>query len=176
LRGGVFFEHPLGGDVPPDPDLFDDYPALEWDSYYASTEPDSDFGFAGDVVNERLYREACWFDAPPNGGDGNFLLARYTIRQTCPSEYAPLLIEGEHCSANVPATTFYGPFLTPFRPPWDLNEDGCVNQTDLGILLAAYGTTSEDPDWDCTADIDADYDVDESDLGSLLAHWGEGRP
>ncbi|HUU98162.1 MAG TPA: hypothetical protein VM487_20715 [Phycisphaerae bacterium] len=52
----------------------------------------------------------------------------------------------------------------------DLNGDGCVDQADLGILLA---------DWDCTGggcagDIDGDGDVDQADLGLLLANWGEG--
>jgi hypothetical protein len=56
--------------------------------------------------------------------------------------------------------------------PGDLNGDGCVDQADLGILLA---------DWDCTGsncpgDCDADGDTDQADLGILLAHWGAGCP
>ncbi len=55
-------------------------------------------------------------------------------------------------------------------PPGDLNGDGCVDQADLGILLADWGCTGGD----CPGDCDGDGDTDQSDLGILLAHWGEG--
>jgi len=51
----------------------------------------------------------------------------------------------------------------------DLNGDGCVDQADLGILLAAFGVNDG-------GDLDGDGDTDQSDLGILLAHWGEGCP
>jgi hypothetical protein len=56
--------------------------------------------------------------------------------------------------------------------PGDIDGDGDVDQSDLGVLLA---------DWNCTGggcpgDIDGDGDTDQSDLGILLAHWGEGCP
>jgi hypothetical protein len=56
----------------------------------------------------------------------------------------------------------------------DVNSDCTVDQADLGVLLAKYGTpggaTYED------GDLDGDGDVDQGDLGILLAHWGEGCP
>lgn len=48
----------------------------------------------------------------------------------------------------------------------DLNGDGDVNGADLGLLLAAWG--SSDP----TADLNGDGDVNGADLGLLLAAWG----
>jgi hypothetical protein len=54
----------------------------------------------------------------------------------------------------------------------DLDGDGCVDQTDLGILLADWGCTGGD----CPGDCDDDGDTDQADLGILLAHWGEGCP
>jgi photosystem II stability/assembly factor-like uncharacterized protein len=54
----------------------------------------------------------------------------------------------------------------------DLNGDGCVDQADLGILLADWGCTGGN----CPGDCDADGDTDQADLGILLAHWGEGCP
>jgi T5SS/PEP-CTERM-associated repeat protein len=57
-------------------------------------------------------------------------------------------------------------------PLGDLNGDGCVNQADLGILLADWGCTSGD----CPGDLDGNGDTDQADLGILLAHWGEGCP
>ncbi|HUU84687.1 MAG TPA: hypothetical protein VM243_14400 [Phycisphaerae bacterium] len=61
-------------------------------------------------------------------------------------------------------------YLAP--PPGDLNGDGCVDQADLGILLADWGCTGGD----CPGDCDGDGDTDQGDLGILLAHWGEGCP
>ena len=65
---------------------------------------------------------------------------------------------------------FVGPFsanqILTFTPgptslPGDLNGDGCVDQADLGILLAAYQHNAD-------GDIDGDGDTDQSDLGILL--------
>ena len=57
------------------------------------------------------------------------------------------------------------------RIPGDLNGDGCVDQADLGILLADWGCQS-----DCVGDLDFDDDTDQADLGILLANWGAGCP
>jgi hypothetical protein len=63
-----------------------------------------------------------------------------------------------------------------FDPPLppitgDLNYDGRVDLSDLGVLLANYGTPSGAAYED--GDIDGDGAVDLSDLGLLLAHYGE---
>jgi hypothetical protein len=49
--------------------------------------------------------------------------------------------------------------------PGDLNGDGAVDQSDMGILLAAFGVGSG-------GDVDGDGDTDQSDLGLLLAFYG----
>jgi hypothetical protein len=49
----------------------------------------------------------------------------------------------------------------------DLDGDGDVDLSDLGILLAAYGV-------DDGGDLDGDGDTDLSDLGILLANYGFG--
>ncbi len=51
--------------------------------------------------------------------------------------------------------------------PGDLNGDDCVDQSDLGILLASYEV-------DDGGDIDGDGDTDQSDLGVLLANYEVG--
>jgi hypothetical protein len=53
--------------------------------------------------------------------------------------------------------------------PGDLNGDGCVDQADLGILLASWAL-------DDGGDLNGDGVTDQSDLGLLLAHWGAGCP
>ena len=55
-------------------------------------------------------------------------------------------------------------------PYGDLNGDGCVDQSDLGILLADWNCTGGD----CPGDCDGDGDTDQSDLGILLGRWGDG--
>ncbi|NUQ50331.1 MAG: hypothetical protein HUU27_10505, partial [Phycisphaerae bacterium] len=50
-------------------------------------------------------------------------------------------------------------------PPGDLSGDGYVDQTDLGILLSAYGLSAG-------GDLDGDGITGQSDLGILLAHYG----
>ncbi|HUU98537.1 MAG TPA: hypothetical protein VM487_22615 [Phycisphaerae bacterium] len=65
-------------------------------------------------------------------------------------------------------------FIAAWTPaiPGDLNGDGCVDQADLGILLADWGCSGGE----CPGDCDGDGDTDQSDLGILLTHWGEGCP
>ena len=50
--------------------------------------------------------------------------------------------------------------------PGDLNNDGTVDTADLGLILGAFGTTSQ------AADINGDGTVDTADLGILLAEFG----
>lgn len=56
----------------------------------------------------------------------------------------------------------------------DIDGDGDVDQSDLGILLAAWDSSPGDDNWDYRADIDGDGHVGQSDLGILLANWGCG--
>jgi len=50
--------------------------------------------------------------------------------------------------------------------PGDLDGDGVVGSSDLGIMLAAWGSS------DAAADLDGDGAVGTGDLGILLAGWG----
>lgn len=56
--------------------------------------------------------------------------------------------------------------------PGDLDEDGCVGQSDLGALLADYGCAAPPPA--CPGDVDGDGETGQADLGVLLAHYGVG--
>jgi hypothetical protein len=58
--------------------------------------------------------------------------------------------------------------IGPSPADGDLNGDGDVDQSDLGILLSDWGCAN----WDCPGDCDWDGDTDQSDLGVLLADWG----
>ena len=99
------------------------------------------------------------------------------------TEYTPLDLDGEGRFFDDPNTDDTGCACPPVvdmgayefggtgpQPcPGDLDCDRMVGQSDLGILLAAWGDTD-------TCDLDCDGDIDQSDLGVLLAHWGEGCP
>lgn len=59
--------------------------------------------------------------------------------------------------------------LVPTTPA-DLDGDGDVDLSDLGVLLADYGCTpNPEP---CAGDLDGDGDTDLSDLGVLLSNFG----
>lgn len=69
--------------------------------------------------------------------------------------------------------------MYPLMEPWvvipgDCDDDGDVDQSDLGILLAAWDSRPGDDNWDYRADLDGDGHVGQSDLGILLSNWGCG--
>ena len=57
----------------------------------------------------------------------------------------------------------------------DIDTDGTINGSDLGIMLAYWGTTSIDPA-SIACDLNVDGVVNGSDLGILLASWGPCNP
>ena len=61
---------------------------------------------------------------------------------------------------------------TPPVTPGDVDGDGDVDLSDLGTLLAAYGTCTGDAGYVAAADFDAGGCIDLSDLGVLLASYG----
>jgi len=65
-------------------------------------------------------------------------------------------------------TLFFIP-MQSFAASGDLNSDGKVDVTDLGILLSNWGVSG-------SADINNDGVVDVVDLGILLSNWGSGAP
>jgi hypothetical protein len=54
----------------------------------------------------------------------------------------------------------------------DVNQDGSVDSTDLGLLGLAWGTTLGDPNWNPSCDLYEDGAIDSSDLGVMGLHWG----
>ena len=61
------------------------------------------------------------------------------------------------------ALTYFGPVTTC---PEDLDNDGMVGGSDLGLLLADWGCTGA-----CPSDLNGDGVVDGGDIGLLLAAW-----
>ena len=67
------------------------------------------------------------------------------------------------------------PAIIPGGPgsglPGDLNADGVIDLSDLGVVLADFNCSGL-----CAGDVDGDGDTDLSDLGVVLANWGETCP
>jgi hypothetical protein len=56
------------------------------------------------------------------------------------------------------------------RREGDVNGDGCVDDTDLQMLLVAFGQSGSG----LREDLNGDGVVDDSDLLVVLAHYGSG--
>jgi hypothetical protein len=54
----------------------------------------------------------------------------------------------------------------------DIDGDGDVDQSDLGLLLTAWGTCLGDPDYNPAADLDGSGCIGQGDLGLLLSNFG----
>ncbi len=55
----------------------------------------------------------------------------------------------------------------------DINGDGAVNISDFGILSAAFGSSSGDPNWNSLADVNLDGIVNISDFGIMSSEFGQ---
>ncbi len=97
------------------------------------------------------------YDLSPYADDEPTLYIQWTIGPT---------YLGGACGWNIDDVEIWG-VETGLGLPGDLNGDGCVDQADLGILLAAYGGGD-------AGDIDGDGDTDQADLGTLLGNYGSG--
>lgn len=58
----------------------------------------------------------------------------------------------------------------------DVDGDLTIGQSDLGVLLAAYGSAAGEPAYDRWADLDDSGAIDQADLGILLAAYGTACP
>jgi len=54
----------------------------------------------------------------------------------------------------------------------DVNFDGKVDMSDIGLILRAYGTKKGDPKWNPIYDLNNDEKVDMSDIGITLRNFG----
>ena len=60
----------------------------------------------------------------------------------------------------------------PLAITGDINNDGVIDNLDLGVLLAQWNSANAT----FSADLNGDRRVDDLDLGLLLAHWGNTGP
>ncbi len=70
---------------------------------------------------------------------------------------------------------YYDDFKLEWEILWakgDISGDGYIDNKDQQLLMAAYGSKPEDPNWNPYADLDHDLLVDFADLSILGAHYG----
>jgi hypothetical protein len=139
LYGGVFFQHPMGSDGPPDPDDFPQFPDLRYDTFYTSplcwpnvedpSWPCFGCGFAYGPISEPTQLIADWFWTP-DGNDypGDFTIARFTV--IAPPDAGPATTYAE-ISVQV------GSLETPpllFQTTYGIPEPGSLALLALGGL------------------------------------------
>ncbi len=73
-----------------------------------------------------------------------------------------------HDDTLLAATNTNGVFRLSLTSFYDIDGDGCIGGSDLGLLLGAWG-----PCTNCAAVLDGDGTVAAADLAALLARWGE---
>jgi len=135
IDGGEFFDHPFNDETPPWFMHVPHYPALEFDSFYCSTEADlnnvppyTDPRFAAEH-HEAQYRHAVWFDVPPNGGVGTFLIARYTIKALPEDLPVTFHVQGQSTTLDGGGTPY------PFELTCVIPEPTSVALLGLGLTL-----------------------------------------
>jgi Dockerin type I domain len=103
----------------------------------------------------------------PYGGNPSFLgftsnIPIETVSVDCPDDVVDVWATIDH---------LYVGYADPGLTPGDVNGDGVVDQSDLGLLLAAYDYCDGDPNYNPAADFDGDGCVGQPDLGVLLANY-----
>ncbi len=185
----AFFNHLFGVDHEPNPALFGPYPALEFDSFYASPPEiddlcNPDFALGGPDWTDTSV-EATWFQT---GYDDDYIVTtqRFTLivsEGTVPAVHTDdcqfevlARVSTDATAASTGADLHHYDFvIVDLAQPLcsgDVDGDGHVGQSDLGILLTTYERSPDDPLYDERADVNCDGAVDQSDLGILLAVYG----
>ena len=112
------------------------------------------------------------FTAPSTAGTYTFSLANamanVLTQVSTPPAFSPVV------EATVDTTAGTFSFEVGAGVDGDLDGDGDVDLADLQLLLAAYGSTTGDTNYNAGADFDSDGDVDLTDLQYLLANYGTG--
>ncbi|MFQ5806522.1 MAG: PQQ-binding-like beta-propeller repeat protein [Phycisphaerae bacterium] len=143
----------------------------------------------GGWTHQPAYARGYLYAGTPND-DGTSFFGPYTdlyILDTATTPGAPDFIVAHHVGAGgSPAIadgtvySFGQAGLLAFDPSpaclADLDGDGTVGLSDLATLLAAYGTSRGDADFNSDADLNRDGTVDLSDLAGVLAVYGEACP
>ncbi len=183
-----FFKHEIGSDWPTIQALWSIFPALEFDCFFAVPPNFDEMGRFAAIEWTAATAEAVWFNDYRHADDVSVVqrltivipqdsgIVPATVPSHCAEGYRVLAeVRTDATSAATGADFLHREFLIvdlAHDCPGDVDRDGDVDQSDLGLLLAAWNLPTDDPLYDDRADFDCDGDVDQSDLGTLLAAYG----
>jgi hypothetical protein len=142
-----------------------DYKRVNGPSYYGYSVQDQwilvDFTLFGDSN----------FDHVVNQTDYNFALSSFNLlHDGDPSNNPPInWLNGDYNYDGVIDHTD----CKQIPVLGDVNRDGTVNSTDLGLLLSKYNQTIASGDLWSQGDLNADGTVNSTDLGLLLSHYNQ---
>lgn len=66
----------------------------------------------------------------------------------------------------------YHPLMNPYISG-DVNHDGYIDSSDLGVLGTAWNSLPSDPSWNPCCDLNEDEAIDSSDLGMMGINWAK---
>jgi len=74
-----FFQHPAGGLVPPDPNVVEQYPAVEFDVFFDAGPGSDPWVLLDDLVEEAQFIHATWFDTEVDLPNDTYRIARFSF-------------------------------------------------------------------------------------------------
>ncbi|NNF41746.1 MAG: hypothetical protein HKN62_01635 [Phycisphaerales bacterium] len=191
-----FFRHPVGTATPPLPDLFELFPALEFDGYWcrASLIPPGVSGSTELALlssqEEATVAKAVWVTTDPTRDDVLPLsIWRFTIQSSEQLKDINIVPAGTGGGKTVLGTISgesthrageeRGAVPIPFDFDIieselcreDIDGGGDIDFTDLLLLLTAWGPCP--PDGGCPEDVNFDQVVGRRDLALVIAAWGD---
>lgn len=127
-----------------------------------------DFGITNVAANGEVDAMYNWW------GDATGPLDTIGTDEAPPCYDPSTMVNADGAGVGVSENVNYCPWLVALPCAGDVDSDGDTDLADLAALLAAYGTSVGDPNYNPHADFDEDGDVDLSDLAFLLADYGCG--
>ena len=127
-----FFQHPAGGLVPPDPNLVEQYPAVEFDTFFDAGPGSDPWVLLDDLVEEPQFIHATWFDTEVDLPNDTYRIARFSFH-FLDIGTATLTVEGDSVNPNGSPYFFHiGPLEVSMYYP----EPSSLALLTLGGLLS----------------------------------------
>jgi streptogramin lyase len=108
------------------------------------------------------------------GGRMAFTESMFSYEAISPYCYFMVEVPSNGIWFSCVGSAYVGIVYPPYNSP-DINKDGTVDSSDLGILGIAWGSISGDPNYTSDADLNRDSIIDSVDLGMIGTCWGMAK-